>query len=127
MLTSSKGEHFCVCFSSGVIMLEYFREYVRDSSCESNYGAAMTTIKISDELARELDLQAGLKPRSAYAAEVLWNEVRRNRQRQSLRDSAGAWKTEDHPELAEGGAAYVEKIRSEPDPRYETALKSNNR
>ena len=87
----------------------------------------MTTIKISDELAREIDQLAGSKPRSAYAAEVLWNDIRRNRQRKSLMESAGAWKTEDHPELAQGGAAYVEQIRSEPDARYETALKSRER
>ena len=94
---------------------------------ESTLGAVMTTIKISDELARELDQLAGSKPRSTYAAEVLWKEVRRNKQRQSLRESAGAWKTEDHPELAQGGAAYVEQIRSEPDPRHEKALKGRER
>jgi hypothetical protein len=87
----------------------------------------MTTIKISDELAHELDQQAGSKPRSAYAADVLWADIRRNRQRRSLRESAGAWKAEDHPELAQGGAAYVEQIRSEPDPRYETALRGRER
>ena len=85
----------------------------------------MTTIKIFRELARELDRLSGSKPRSAYAAEALWNEIRRNRQRQSLRESSGVWKTEDHPELAQGGAAYVEQIRSEPGRRFESALKDS--
>ncbi len=31
----------------------------------------------------------------------------------ALEAAAGAWKDEDHPELAEGGAAYVEKIRAQ--------------
>ena len=123
MLTSSKGEHSCL-----------WRSYVRiQERIHSGFflgirpGAVMTTIKISDELAHELDQLAGSKPRSAYAAEVLWNDIRRNRQRKSLMESAGTWKTEDHPELAQGGAAYVEQIRSEPDARYETALKSRER
>ena len=87
----------------------------------------MTTIEITDEPVRELGPQVGSKPRSAYAAEVLWNDIRRNRQQQPLRESSGAWKAEDHPELAQGGGAYVEQIRSKPDPRYETALEDRER
>jgi len=83
----------------------------------------MTIIKVPDELAHEIDRLAGAKQRSAYAVEVLWREVRRNRQREALRTSAGVWKPEDHPELSQGGAAYVEKIRSEREDRFEDALR----
>ena len=82
----------------------------------------MTIIKVPDELAREIDRWAGAKRRSAYANDVLWREVRRNRQREALRASAGSWKAEDHPELARGGAAHVEEIRAERDGRFEDAL-----
>lgn len=82
----------------------------------------MTVIRVPDELAREIDRLAGAKKRSAYAVEVLWKEVRRTRQREALRSSTGSWKPENHPELAHGGAAYVEEIRSEPDERFEDAL-----
>ena len=81
-----------------------------------------TIIKIPGDLARELDRVAGHKRRSAYAIDVLWREVRRRRQRAALKMSAGSWRAEDHPELAHGGAAYVEQIRSEPDDRFEEAL-----
>ena len=67
------------------------------------------------------------KPRSAYAVDVLWRDVRRNRQREALRLSAGVWKQEDHPELAQGGAACVDQIRSEPDERFDSALKGQHR
>jgi hypothetical protein len=87
----------------------------------------MTIIKVPDELAYEIDRLAGAKKRSAYAIDVLWREVRRNRQREALRSSAGSWKPEDHPELARGGAAYVEEIRAEPDGRFEDALNSQQR
>lgn len=73
----------------------------------------MTTIQVPDELAVELDRLAGAAKLSDYAVDVLWREVRRTRQLEAIRSSAGCWKQEDHPELAQGGAAYVEQIRSE--------------
>ena len=123
MLTSSKGEHSCL-----------WRSYIRIQE-RVTFGfflgirpvAAMTTIRISDELTREIDQLAGSKPRLAHAPEVLWDDLRRTRQRKSVMESAGAWKTKDHPELAPGDAACVERIRSESDARYETALKSRER
>ena len=47
------------------------------------------------------------------------------RPRKALKLSAGIWKDADHPELAQGSAAYVEQIRSEPDERFEDALRLN--
>lgn len=80
-------------------------------------------IKIPEALAKELDTLAGQRRfRSAYAVDVLWRDVRRNRQLQALHLSQGAWKPEDHPELADGGAAYVEQIRSESDERQDRAI-----
>jgi hypothetical protein len=86
-----------------------------------------SVIKIPEELAHELDRLAGAehKPRTAYAVDVLWRDVRRNKQREALKLSAGAWNPSDHPELAQGGAAYVEKIRSEPDERFDDTIRRN--
>lgn len=92
------------------------------SAVKAAGGSALSVIKVPDQLAHEIDRLAGSGKRSAYAVEVLWREVRRIRQREALRSSAGSWKREDHPELARGGAAYVEEIRSEPDDRFEDAL-----
>ncbi len=84
-------------------------------------------IEIPEELANELDRLAGAehKPRTAYAVDVLWRDVQRNKQREALKLSAGIWKDVDHPELAQGSAAYVEQIRSEPDERFEDAMRRN--
>jgi hypothetical protein len=84
-------------------------------------------IKIPEELAHELDLlaQAEHKRRTPYVVDVLWRDVKRNKQRQALKLSSGAWNPGHHPELAQGGAAYVEKIRSEPDERLEDAIRRN--
>jgi len=88
-----------------------------------------SVIKIPEELAQELDRLAVAehKPRTDYVVDVLWRDVRRSKQREALKLSAGAWDTADHPELAEGGAAHVEQIRSEPDSRFEEAIRSQNR
>ncbi|MGC2657237.1 MAG: hypothetical protein WA324_04610 [Bryobacteraceae bacterium] len=84
-----------------------------------------SVIKIPEELAYELDRLAGAehKPRTAYVVAVLWRDVKRNRQREALKLSAGSWKPADHPELAQGGAAHVDQIRSEPDERFENAIR----
>lgn len=50
-------------------------------------------------------------------------QERLDRQRQALRQTAGAWKSEDHPELADGAAAWVSKIRSESDERFERIMR----
>jgi hypothetical protein len=83
-----------------------------------------SVIKIPEELAHELDRLAVAehKARTAYAVDVLWRDVRRNQQREALKLSAGAWNPADHPELAQGGAAHVEQIRSESDERFEDAI-----
>ena len=88
-----------------------------------------SVIKIPEELALELDRLAGdeHKPRTAYIVDVLWRDVRRNKQLEALKLSAGTWNPADHPELAKGGAAYVEKIRSEPDKRFEDAIRKQKR
>jgi len=87
-----------------------------------------SVIKIPEELALELDRLAGAehKPRAAYVVDVLWRDVRRNKQREALKLSTAAWNSADHPELAQGGAAHVEQIRSEPDERYEDTIRRQN-
>ena len=85
-----------------------------------------SVIKIPEELAHELDRLAGAqhKPRTAYVVDILWRDVRRNTQREALRLSSGAWNLAAHPELAQGGAAYVDQIRSETDERFEAAIRN---
>ena len=84
-------------------------------------------IKIPAELAQELDLlaQAEHKRRTSYVVDLLWRDVRRNKQRRALELSSGSWNPDHHPELAQGGAAHVEKIRSEPDERFDDTMRGN--
>jgi hypothetical protein len=83
-----------------------------------------SVIRIPEELARELDRLAGAehRARTAYAVDVLWRDARRNKQRGALKLSSGAWNPSNHPELAEGAAAYIDKIPSEADERFDEAM-----
>lgn len=86
-----------------------------------------SVVKIPRELAEELDRLAGAenKPRTAYVIDVLWRDVRRNKQLEALKLSAGAWNPADHPELAQGAAAYIDRVRAELDERFEDAISRN--
>lgn len=86
-----------------------------------------SVIEIPESLAQELDqlAQSEHKARAAYVVDLLWRDVKRTKLRQALDNSSGAWDLANHPELAEGGAAYVDRIRSEPDERFEEAVRRN--
>jgi hypothetical protein len=59
-----------------------------------------------------IDRLVGKRGRSAFLTELAQREIKLRLQRQALRESAGAWKPEDHPELTHGAATWVRQIRS---------------
>ena len=66
-----------------------------------------------------IDKLVGKRGRSAFLAEVAADEIQRLQQRNALRKSAGAWKDEDHAELAQGSAAWVQRMRAESEERFQ--------
>ena len=71
------------------------------------------------DLIEDIDKLVGKRGRSAFLTELAQREIKIRRQREVLRETAGAWKSEDHPELAEGAAPWVEKIRALDQERFE--------
>ncbi len=71
------------------------------------------------DLVADIDKLVGKRCRSAFLTEVASDEIQRRQQRNALRKSAGAWKNEDHPELKDGAAAWVIKIRGESEERFQ--------
>ena len=65
------------------------------------------------DLVAEIDKLVGKRGRSAFLTEVARREVMIRRQREALRNAAGAWKDEDHPELANGAAEWVRQLRAQ--------------
>jgi hypothetical protein len=66
-----------------------------------------------------IDKLVGKRGRSAFLTELAQREIKLRRQREVLRETAGAWKDENHPELAQGAAAWVRQIRALDTHRFE--------
>jgi hypothetical protein len=67
----------------------------------------------------EIDKMVSQEKREDFLVELAKREIKLNRQRQAIQDAAGAWKPEDHPELAEGSGKWVREIRQESLRRFE--------
>jgi hypothetical protein len=79
------------------------------------------------DVVADIDKLVGKRGRSAFLTEVARDEIQRRKQRNALRASKGAWKDEDHPELKDGAAAWVRKMRAESETRFEEIEQHRNR
>lgn len=76
-------------------------------------------VLLPEDLLQEIDALVGPRGRSSFLVETARNEVRRQKLLQFLENTAPAWKDtaanaqDAHPELAQGAAAWVRKLRSE--------------
>ena len=78
-----------------------------------------THIVISQQLVAEIDTIVGKRGRSAFLTQAAEKELMRLRQIKALESAAGSWKDKDHPELKQGAARWVKKLRQEYDQRFE--------
>ena len=90
-----------------------------DLESSSLMNAKRTHIVISQQLVAEIDTIVGKRGRSAFLTQAAEKELMRLRQIKALESAAGSWKDEDHPELKEGAAKWVKKLRQEYDQRFE--------
>lgn len=67
-------------------------------------------VLLPEDLAREIDLLAGRRGRSAFLVETARQEVRRRKLLAFLEQDDVAWK-EPHPELQKGSAHWVSALR----------------
>jgi hypothetical protein len=87
-------------------------------------SARRTHIVIPEELAAEIDSLVGKRKRSQFLTRAAWNEVRRLHALSALERAAGSWKDSDHPELKQGAASWVRKLRRFEDRRLRSRIKS---
>jgi Arc/MetJ-type ribon-helix-helix transcriptional regulator len=78
-----------------------------------------THIVIPQPLVAEIDTLVGKRGRSAFLTQAAEKELMRLRQIKALESAAGSWKDKDHPELKQGAAKWVNKLRKEYDQRLE--------
>ena len=72
-----------------------------------------THIVIPAQLVDQIDTLVGKRGRSSFLAEAAAKELMRLRQIRALEAAVGSWKDADHPELKQGSARWVKKLRSE--------------
>jgi hypothetical protein len=78
-----------------------------------------THVILPVDVVAEIDKLVGKRGRSSFLTEVARREIKIQQQRQALRAAKGAWKQKDHPELAQGAAAWVRQIRSADTKRFQ--------
>jgi hypothetical protein len=77
-----------------------------------------THIVLSDQLVKDIDTLVGSRQRSIFITQAAEKELMRRRQIEALKAAAGAWKEKDHPELKQGSAKWVQKLRRENESRF---------
>jgi hypothetical protein len=69
-------------------------------------------VPVPQRIAAAIDKITGPKHRARFVVEVLETELRRREQLAALEESAGCWKDENHPELANGPEPFIRDLRS---------------
>ncbi len=77
-----------------------------------------THVVIPEQLVKEIDTLVGSRQRSAFLTQAAEEKLMRHRQLKAIEAAAGAWKDKDHPELKQGAAKYVEKLRKLDERRF---------
>ncbi len=80
-------------------------------------GSQRAHVVLPDDLVEEIDLLVGPRGRSAFLVETARAELHRRRLLSFLRDDKPAWKGQEHPELRQGAAVWVKKLRQQNEKR----------
>lgn len=76
-----------------------------------------------EDLLESIDKLVGKRKRSKFVVEATRKELKRIQLLQALKEAAGAWKDEDHPELKEKGTyQWVREQRREENERFNKIL-----
>jgi len=73
--------------------------------------ARQANFMIPDDLLNDLKQLVGMRQQSRFVAEAIRKELQREKMKNALKNSFGAWKDEDHPELKDGVDHYVRSQR----------------
>jgi hypothetical protein len=78
-----------------------------------------THIVMPGQLIARIDSFVGKRGRSKFLAHAAEKELMRLRQLKALEAAAGSWRDEDHPELKQGAAKWVDKLRRQDEKRFQ--------
>jgi metal-responsive CopG/Arc/MetJ family transcriptional regulator len=77
-----------------------------------------THVVIPEQLVKDIDHLVGSRQRSTFLTQAAEEKLMRYRQMEAIKAAAGAWKDKDHPELKQGAAKWVAKMRRQDERRF---------
>ena len=80
-------------------------------------NAKRTHVVLSEQLVKDIDSLVGTRQRSSFLTQAAENELMRLRQLKAL-DQLVPWEEKNHPELKQGAAKWVSKLRKQDELRF---------
>ncbi len=84
-------------------------------------------IVLPEDLVSQIDKIVGSRGRSAFLADLARREIKRRHLLEVFRTEEPIWRDEDHPELKDGAAEWVRKMRAESEARFEKIQQHRDR
>jgi hypothetical protein len=78
-----------------------------------------THVVLSHQLVKDIDTLVGSRQRSSFLTQAAEEKLMRLRQLKALEEATGSWKDKDHPELKQGAAQWVAKLRRQDERRFQ--------
>ena len=78
-----------------------------------------THVVIPEQLVKDIDTLVGSRQRSTFLTQAAEEKLMRYRQLKAIEAAAGTWKDKDHPELKQGAAKYISKLRRQDEKRFQ--------
>ena len=78
-----------------------------------------THVVLSEQLVKDIDSLVGTRRRSSFITQAAEEKLMRLRQLKALEAAVGSWKDKDHPELKQGAAKWVAKMRRQDEKRFQ--------
>lgn len=76
-----------------------------------------THVVLSDQLVKDIDTLVGTRQRSSFITQAAEERLTRLRQLKALNELV-PWNEKDHPELKQGAAKWVAKLRRQDEKRF---------
>jgi hypothetical protein len=84
-------------------------------------------VVLPEDLVSQIDKIVGSRGRSAFLADLARREIKRRQLLQVFQAEEPIWKDQDHPELRDGAAEWVRKMRAESEARFERIQQQRDR
>ena len=87
-------------------------------------STSRTNLTLPEDVRADLDRLVAKRSHNRFVAEAVRHALLIARQKAALREAAGSWKDKDHPELKNGAAAWVQKLRRESETRLKIQFRN---